>query len=245
MNLRRLRGRFGLIAPRVAIRPHIPWYWRALVTVVLLSGSIALAGWIYDAGRSFAGFDRSESNQQLEGMRGRVEELETELAELRKVANVSESSLQIERTTQLQLGDQVRKLERENGQLKEELAVFENLAGNGAKGTAPGISRFDLEPDESSGRCRFHLLVTAGIGRQDRVLDAKLQLVVTVIQGGKAVMLRFPAAHEMVTPSFNLSFRRYLRQEGTIQLPVGAKIIESEALLVVGDEIVASKKVIF
>lgn len=50
VKLKRLRQRFGISAPRVAIRTHVAWYWRALATVVVLSLSLALAAWIYDAG---------------------------------------------------------------------------------------------------------------------------------------------------------------------------------------------------
>jgi hypothetical protein len=33
LMLRRLRGRFGISAPRVAVRTHLPWYWRALSVI--------------------------------------------------------------------------------------------------------------------------------------------------------------------------------------------------------------------
>lgn len=64
--LRRLRQHFGIAAPRLAVSPHIAWYWRALRVIVVLSISGALALWMYDAGRRFAGFDRGVLNQELE-----------------------------------------------------------------------------------------------------------------------------------------------------------------------------------
>ncbi len=78
--LRRFRSRFGISAPRVAVRTHIPWYLRALATIAILSISIALAGWVYDAGRKIAGFDRRETEQEITALRSRVEELEQEAA---------------------------------------------------------------------------------------------------------------------------------------------------------------------
>ncbi len=77
--LRRLRGRFGISAPRVAVRTHLPWYWRALSVILLSGASLALAGWIYDAGRQFAGFHQGASEQEIEAMRDRVAKLEAEL----------------------------------------------------------------------------------------------------------------------------------------------------------------------
>jgi hypothetical protein len=242
--LRRLRRRFGIAAPRVAIKPHVPWYWRVASTIVVLAFGLALAGWIYDAGRSIAGYDRSESNQQIEGMKIQIDQLNDELGTLRQLTNVSESSLQIERTAQQELSQQVKRLERENSQLKEELAVFESLAGRGPKSATPGISSFDLEFDPASGRCRFRLLLTAGTGGPERAVEGRLQLALNVIQNGKPAMLIFPSATELNGAPFNVSFHRYLRQQGSVQLPIGATITEAEAKLLIGNSVVAAKKAI-
>ena len=54
-----MRRRMTIAAPKMAVRTHIPWYWRALLWIVVLSISLAFGAWIYDAGRKFAGFDRN------------------------------------------------------------------------------------------------------------------------------------------------------------------------------------------
>ena len=79
LTLRRLRGRFGISAPRVAIRTHLPWYWRALSIVILSGVSLALAGWIYDAGQRFAGFHQGASEHEIAEMRERLAKLELSL----------------------------------------------------------------------------------------------------------------------------------------------------------------------
>ena len=118
ITLRRLRSRFGIAAPRVSVRTHIPWYWRALATISVLSISIALAGWIYDAGRKIAGFDVRETAQEMAILRDRVAELEQENIQIRALANAGESTAQIERTAQQQLAIQVKALEQEIESLK-------------------------------------------------------------------------------------------------------------------------------
>ncbi|TSA12955.1 MAG: hypothetical protein D4R74_10580, partial [Betaproteobacteria bacterium] len=125
--LKQFRRRFGISAPRMMVQTHVAWYWRTLGLVVVLSCSFALAAWIYDAGRRFAGFDSSEAEQELSQLRERAGRLTTEVAALRASVNASESKLQIERTAQTQLGRQVKTLEDENARLKEDLAFFENL----------------------------------------------------------------------------------------------------------------------
>ena len=61
----KLRKRFGIAAPRVAVHSPIPWYWRWAGVALLFGLSAAAATWIYDAGRRYAGFDESEVQGEL------------------------------------------------------------------------------------------------------------------------------------------------------------------------------------
>ena len=152
LTLRRLRGRFGISAPRVAIRTHLPWHWRALSVVVLSGISLALAGWIYNAGQSLAGFHQGVSESEIAGMKQRIAQLEAELESTRKVANVSESRLRIESTSQEQLAGQLKSLEEENTRLKSDLATFESLAGEQVGESGLAISRLTRpEKGENTG----------------------------------------------------------------------------------------------
>jgi hypothetical protein len=97
----KLRRRFGIAAPRVAVRSEVAWYLRWLGLILVLACSAALAAWMYDAGRRFAGFDRSEVEQELTGARRDLEATRAELERLRAVANAADSRLSIERTAPL------------------------------------------------------------------------------------------------------------------------------------------------
>jgi hypothetical protein len=142
LTLRRLRSRFGISAPHVAVRTHLPWHWRAVVMFVLLAAALLVAGWIYDTGRRIAGFDRSESNQELGELRDKVAQLQQELEQQRRIADAGESGVQIERSTRQQLSLQVKRLETENARLKEDLASFEALAQGEAPARAGLARRF-------------------------------------------------------------------------------------------------------
>ncbi|MCE9570186.1 MAG: hypothetical protein K8R10_09340, partial [Rhodocyclales bacterium] len=61
------------------MRTHLPWHWRALSVVVLSGVSLALAGWIYSAGQSLAGFHQGASETEIAGMKERIAQLESEL----------------------------------------------------------------------------------------------------------------------------------------------------------------------
>src|SRR6267143_306438 len=97
----KLRQRFGIAAP--------------------LGISAASAAWIYDAGRRFAGFDRSEVQEELRATRSALEDARAELDRLRAIANAADSRLAIERTAQQKLAQQIRALEQENARVREEI----------------------------------------------------------------------------------------------------------------------------
>src|SRR5580658_5826670 len=112
--MRKLRRRFGISAPNVTVKTEIAWYWRWLGLVIAAALAVAIAGWMYDAGRRFAGFNRSELQQELNSASERLARLEAENKELGAQAHAGEARLQIERTAQQQLASQVKVLEDEN-----------------------------------------------------------------------------------------------------------------------------------
>jgi cell shape-determining protein MreC len=122
--LRRLRGRFGIAAPQVAIRTHVPWYLRAVSVVVVVALLLGLAIWVFDAGRRIAGFDQGE----LSTLQTANAALEEEVARLRSLLAASENNLQIELAAQKQLSEKHSVLIEESAKLKEELAVLERLS---------------------------------------------------------------------------------------------------------------------
>lgn len=241
--LRRLRGRFGVSAPRVAIRTHVPWYWRGLSVVFILSVSLALAAWIYDAGRRFAGFERSETVQEIDALYARNAELEKELLRLRSIADASESKLQIEHTAQQQLTRQVKLLEEENTKLKEDMSVYENLAlAEGQEGSV-SINQLRLERavDGKANLYRYRMLAAMQGKKKESEFKGTLQLVLTTQQDGKNVMIFLPAQSDSNSQQYNISFKRFRHIEGTFVIPSGARVNNLEVRLLQGSVVRASK----
>ena len=75
LRLKKLRRRFGITAPRVAVQSHVPWYWRWLTSTIFLVVTVTVAWVAYDIGRRYAGFDSSEA----EGAQSRLQELNGQL----------------------------------------------------------------------------------------------------------------------------------------------------------------------
>lgn len=225
------------------MRTHIPWYWRGLATIAILSISIALAGWVYDAGRKIAGFDRRETEQEMTALRSRVEALQQETAKLRALANASESNVQIERTAQQQLVRQVKALEQENGRLKEDLAFFENLAAAEGREAGFTINRLRVEPNGNPGHYRYRLLAAAQGGKKDREFRGSVQLVINLQQEGKGAMMILPEQNDPTRQRFNIVFKHFQRVEGSFQIPLEARVTSVEARLIQDGVVRASQTV--
>ncbi len=245
VRLRRLRQRFGIGAPRVAIRTHVAWYWRGLAWIVLLAISLALAAWIYDAGRKFAGYDSNESTREIQSLRNYVMELDAELTKLRGQAGSGESRLQIEQAALRRLSDQVRELGLENAALKQDLAFFEELIPSAELGDAFGlkINHLRVEPGGRAGEYRYRMLAIYNSGRQSpvKIAQGSLRLVVKMQQNGRDVMITIPAGKEQDTERFRFEVKYFHRLDGLFSVPRDAVVKSVEAQLL-QDGVVRAKQ---
>jgi hypothetical protein len=221
----KLRRRFGIAAPRVEIQTQIPWYWRWVGIAVLLGISAASAAWIYDAGRRFAGFDHSEVQQELFRVRRELDGARAELERLRAIANAADSRVSIERTAQQKLAQQIRTLEQENARVREELATFESMLSSDARSASSlSIYRFKVEPDVLPGEYRYRLLLVTPSARRERDFNGRLELVISLQEGGQNVMMSFPEQADAGAAAFRLAFKYFRRVEGTFRVSPKARV---------------------
>ena len=224
----KLRQRFGIAAPKMSVRTHVPWYLRWLGLALMLAFSAALAVWMYDAGRRFAGFDRSEVDQELSAARSELDKQRGELERLRALANAADSKVAIERTAQQKLAQQIKGLEQENARVREELALFESMLSSDSVGAAPlSILRFKVEPDVLPGEYRYRVLVLASGPRRGREFQGRLELVVGLTEDGRSAMITVPGPGESEkpgAPSFRLAFKHFQRVDGIFRVAPKAKV---------------------
>ena len=252
-NFRRfrfMRRRMTIAAPKMAVRTHIPWYWRALFWIVVLSISLAFGAWIYDAGRKFAGFDRNEIQQELTDLRTSVARLGGENTRFKAESNAAGSKLSIEQTAQKRLADQVRVLETENTRLKEDLALFEGMVAAERKEGAFAINSFRVELE--NGRLRYRLLITRGArtgsilgGGQEPEFSGRIEFQITPDSLAKGAseggMIRLPAVEEAGADNYRVKFRYFQRLEGELTLPAGTTPKQVQVRLLEGDKVRATQ----
>jgi hypothetical protein len=210
-----------IVASRMTIRQDQPWPIKFATVILVLGLSGALALWTYDLGRKLA-FGHQIRPEQVEDLQKQVDEMKLERDKLASQANTADSQQSMERSTQKQLADQIKSLTAENLKLKDDLAFFESLMPS-ATGPA-GITLQRIKVDMlAPNQLRYRLLIMQG-GKDVRDFSGDLQLMLTLAQGGKPVMMAFPEPSLGDAAKIKLSFRHYQRVEGIVNLPDGATV---------------------
>ncbi len=220
--LKTIKRRYGIAAPRVAIRTHVPWYWRCLVLAV--GGGVMVGmGWLtYDLGRQYAGFDNSEARREINHLQDLNSKLQVENATLGTAVAAAERQLQIGIAMHGNLSGQIRTLSDENALLKEDLAFFQTLMASGGDPGGISVNRFRVQPDALPGEYRYRVLIAQS---RQRVTDfrGRLQFIVDLDRDGKSEVMSIPNG-EAEAQAYNLAFKFYQRVEGTFLVPLGAVI---------------------
>lgn len=132
LRLKKIRRRFGITAPRVAVRSHIAWQWYAAGVGVLVMLISMLAWSLTQRG------EVSQLVQENRLLRQQLLEKNEELGHLRTSASTEHNVMQMERTSQQLLLSRIKVLEKENADLKEESVLFERLVKECPKTSGAG-----------------------------------------------------------------------------------------------------------
>jgi hypothetical protein len=250
MKYRPLRRRKALLSSRISVRAQLPWPLRVLLAALLLGAAAAVAVWAYDAGRRLTGTHAGDLKAENQVLREKLAEATQARDQLSGTANTVEAQLQMERTAQQRLAEQVKALEADNSQLKEDLAFFESLlpAPNNASGIQ--IRGFRVSADDKDPRrVTYHVLLMQGGGKAFAPLPefrGGLQLVVSLVQAGKPATITLPDAQraaEAAVPS-DLRFTHYQRIEGVFTIPTDAVVKSVLVRVVQNGQIRASQSAV-
>ncbi len=206
----------------MSVRPHIAWYLRWGMALPFVLGAFALAWWAYDNGLEFAGFHRSETEQELSKLYDQVAKQNIAITELRSQVAQYERKIQIEQASNQATAEQLKSLADENVHLQEDLVFFQNLTATHGKDGELGVHRIILERDKMPGEYHLKMLLVQS-GQRAKTFNGYYQLVATVVEGGQTSTHMFPQ-EDAANEQFKLSFRYYRRVEQSIQLPPEAQL---------------------
>lgn len=218
--IKSIKRKFGVFAPQVVVRSHVPWYLRWLVLVVLATLLVLLSWIMFDAGRQFTSFDKKGINHELDQLSDYSARLKQDNEKLRTQVTGLERQLQMDRTTREDIAEQVKIIGDENIHLKEDLAFFQDLVSGDGKATENiFIYHFKLEQGQSPREYRYSLVLLHG-GQHTNDFKGKLAFAVHLWQDGKKVVIPLPS--EGSSGVFSINFKFYHRVEKTFKAPPNA-----------------------
>lgn len=231
---RRIRQRFGISAPRVGVRSELQWHWRVLAWVLILSIAVAVALWVYDAGRRFAGYDRGETAREMGELRSQLENATAELAGSLEQARSLEGRLQVEISTIERISLQLRALQTENASLREDLALFDGLmTGPVQLPDSIKIAKVKVGPASVAGRYRYSVLLARRAGsRSAKELVGDLQFQLNIRRTSGNGMITVPGEGNVATSQFRVAVKHFYRAEGEFSIPADAEFLGGEARLI-------------
>src|ERR1019366_2608601 len=110
MIIRKLKRNCSFSAPRLSVRPFVPWYVRWAIILPFVCAAGGLIWWAYDSGLELAGFHRSQAEKELDGLHTRVAFLTKENAELANQVASFERQMQINQSAMQETSKQIKGL---------------------------------------------------------------------------------------------------------------------------------------
>lgn len=223
-SLRQFKRKFGISAPRLSVRPFVPWYVRWAVVLPFVLFATALIWWAYDSGLEFAGFRRGQAEQELAQLREQVGALKAENTKLYAQTAAFERQAQIDRAAGIETAKQLKSLNDENAALQEDLAFFQNMPLSGKHEAELSIHRLKVERDTLPGEYRYRLLLVQSAQQRTQEFRGSLQLLVNTHHNGKKEIVIFPQGDAVANAAYQLNFKYYQRIEHSFQLPPDTSI---------------------
>lgn len=223
--IRSFRRKFSISAPRLAVRPHVPWYVRWAIALPVVLVVVLIVWWAYDSGLELAGFHRGQAEQELSELHDRVAFLEEENAKLANQVAAYERQGQIEEASSQGVETQLKSLHDENARLKEDLLFFQNLPLTGSREAELSIHRLKIEADSLPGEYFCRMLLVQSVQQRGKAFQGSMQLVVNGEQDGRKVVLQFPQENSPAeAAAYQLSFKYYQRVDKGFKLPPEMKV---------------------
>jgi hypothetical protein len=218
---------FRIDAPRMSVRSHLPWPWRAVATILLLAVVGGMWWWGFDFGQIFGGFNRKEVEARLAALDAENTSLRAEGVRLRARTSQLESELAMTAGAQATLSKQAEELANENSQIKEELSFLQKLFADSNKQVGVSIQRLMVERERDDA-FRYSMLIVRGGNPRDE-FDGKVTLIATVqpvSEGGAAqsTVVTLPDDEPDLAAALKLKFKYYQRLEGSIRVASGAQV---------------------
>ena len=206
-----------------------------LLIAVVIGLAAAAALWAFEEGRRLTGPHDSDLRAMNRELTAKLTAVQAERDKLAAAAGTAESRVGMAEGAQTQMAEQLKALEAENAQLKEDLAFFDSLLPAPTNSAGIYVRSFRIAPDEAQPtRMHFRVLLMQGGGKAFAPVsefEGQLALTLNVVQAGKPATIDFPgaaaataASAPVSTAATRVKLTHYQRLEGWVDVPPGTTV---------------------
>lgn len=211
---------------QLKVKHHNPWKTRVFILLGLLA--IGVGGWsLFDYGRYQAGYDSAEYDLEQLRLVALVDELHDEIDQLREQKAQLERAAQIERQAYNELDTNLKLLQGEILELKEELAFYRGIVSPRDASRGLRLQRFSLEPNGL--RSYRYTVVLTQVLQNDSLARGRVKFLIEGLQGNQSKTLDLAALSENSVKELDYRFKYFQNLEGDLVLPKGFKPLRATA----------------
>jgi len=204
----------------VIVRHHHPlkksiWYF-VIVMVLLASG-----WWLFDYGRSVAGFESGQASEERDRLRDRIQQLEEEAAALRAQKAIHERAREIDRHAYDQVDNSLKAQQSELLELKEEVIFYRGIVGSSDQVRGLQILSFRLQDNGGDRRNFRYRLILNQLEKSNRVIKGRVRLTLIGLQRDVQVELPYAEIAKKSGKGELFRFKYFQELDGDIVLPEG------------------------
>lgn len=216
---------------RLKVKHHNPWKTRLFIVL----GAIALgvAGWsLYDYGRFQAGYDSVQVDKELLELMATVDALHEQIDDLREQKAQLQRATQVERQAYQELDINLKVLQEEILELKEELAFYRGIVSPREASRGLKLQEFSLEPNGL--RTYRYTVVLTQVLKNDKLAKGRVTLTVEGLQAGQPKILDLASLSEKSVKELDFRFKYFQNLEGDLVLPKGFRPLRATAQILPG-----------
>ncbi len=203
----------------LVVKPHSPWKTRLVIALAL--AAVVSAGWsLFEYGRYSAGFDAADAIKEHDALIAANKRLKAKVDELREQKAMVQRAGQIDHQAYTDLQGNLKNLQDEILELKEELAFYRGIVS--PRDTSPGLrlQSFRVEPTGQERRYRFTVVLTQVL-KNDTVTRGSVRLSIDGLQNGIQKDLSLDDVTAKKVKELAYKFKYFQNIEGELTLPKG------------------------
>lgn len=205
----------------LVVKPHNPW--RVRIFIALAATIVIMAGWVlFEYGRFSSGFDSLEAYRERGELLDTQKELEDQVEGLREQKAVLERAAQIEKKAYAELDINLKILQAELLELKEELAFYRGIVSPNNASAGLRLQRFKIESTGQPRSYRSKVVLTQVL-KNHRLARGYVRLSMEGLLNGQLMTLTLKDLTEKHIKEIKYRFKYFQNLEEDLILPEGFK----------------------